>query len=209
MHYSHVYFCVIITSLMNCFVAHTSHIPLGGNNKFKSLAVDDEQTKFQELSAEFSHFNRPRVTVKRAKEIFSTAINPEKLINQQEKFFGNTLLMDAIAKENSKVAEYLLTVPGLNPNIQNKAGETALILATKRQLPSVVKGLLNLGADVAKQDKFGTALYWTRYFHNPEIQKMLMGARTPQMIEEMIAQQSLSRGITPLIEAPEEPEEKE
>lgn len=188
--------------------AHASQLSLSGNNKFRSLAAEDEQEKFQNLSAEFSYFNRPPVKLQRAKEIFETAINPEKLINQQEKFFGNTLLMDAISKKNVKVAEYLLKQPGLNPDVQNRAKETALILATKRGLATVVQKLIDLGADVAKKDKFGTALYWSQY-GPAEIRQMLLKARTPTMIEEMIIQESLSRGITPITEASEEAEEKE
>ena len=71
---------------------------------------------------------------------------------------GSDALMLAISARQAKIAKKCLSLP-FNLAAKNEAGKTAYLLAAEFNLPQVMTGLANQGADVTAQDKKGaTAL---------------------------------------------------
>ena len=72
-------------------------------------------------------------------------------------------IIDAVIDNDlPKVKE--LIASGADMNLQNKCGETALILATKEGYFNIVKELVEAGADVNLKDDYGmTALILSRW----------------------------------------------
>jgi ankyrin repeat protein len=63
-------------------------------------------------------------------------------VNEQKRLMGTTPLMMAIIMKNHEIIQYLLTVPGIDVNIQDYSGSTALIRAVKSNSKQEVRVLL-------------------------------------------------------------------
>lgn len=75
-----------------------------------------------------------------AKRELERGLSPNALSEQ-----GQTALFLAIREDSPRVAELLLAWPGTDLNLQNKAGETPLMIAALRGNLDLVKRLLALG----------------------------------------------------------------
>lgn len=82
-------------------------------------------------------------------------------------------LIDYVKLGNiTKVQE--LIAQGVDLNVQDEYGYTALIWAASYSNPDIAKVLLNAGADdeITDVDKHN-ALYWANYYGHPEIIELL------------------------------------
>jgi len=85
-------------------------------------------------------------------------------VNAQDKM-GYTPLMLACKAANEEMARLLLRVPGIDLDLQNRRGFTALMIATTRHwmgtftLTNLVRDLLDRGADVSVQDEGGRTVW--------------------------------------------------
>ena len=79
-------------------------------------------------------------------------------VNKQDRS-GFAALMQACANEHTHVALALLNVDGIEVDLVNVVGETALHYASKKGMTEVVEELIKKDADVNKQNNYGnTAL---------------------------------------------------
>ena len=91
---------------------------------------------------------------------------------------GRTALMsEGVSPPGPSIAKLLLEA-GANPNLQDKAGNTALFLASQNGFETNVRLLLEMGADRDLQNKEGqTALFCASHRNRPEIVALLLDAR--------------------------------
>lgn len=156
------------------------------NSKFISLAAIPELT-FENVYNSFAFYGQTPSQIEHVKALFGTADHPEQLINQQDVYSGNTLVMATIGKY-PVIAAFLMQQPGFKPNIQNKEQETSLLIAIKKQDPHSVKTLIELGADITIKDRVGwSALDWAFCYSSPQIspiREILSRAQTPDIIAQ-------------------------
>lgn len=67
----------------------------------------------------------------------------------------NKLLVQAAAQGKERLALSLLTLPGIKPSAQDKAGKTALHYAAEKGLTDLAKALVTQGADLQRVDSQG------------------------------------------------------
>ncbi|MBA3954066.1 ankyrin repeat domain-containing protein [Candidatus Dependentiae bacterium] len=79
----------------------------------------------------------------------------KKGVNPHVTTGGTFPLLAASEKGHTDMVELLLNVPGVNPNAQDKAGQTALIYACNLGHNSIVKLLIEKKANLNLQDKLG------------------------------------------------------
>jgi ankyrin repeat protein len=82
----------------------------------------------------------------------------------------NSFLHYCIINNNYEITEYLLD-KGINSNIQNKNGETALLMASRKGYFRFVKLLLQYGAnpDIYEKNGQDSPLLWASYYGHLEI----------------------------------------
>ena len=117
----------------------------------------------------------------------------DKLIKLMENKVENTINKELLKKLNlieeskngHKETVELLLNSGADPNIQNKFGQTALIMASCEGHTEIIELLLNSGADPNIQNKFGrTALYCASCKEYKEIVELLLKANADPNIQD-------------------------
>jgi ankyrin repeat protein len=100
--------------------------------------------------------------------LLAHSANPDSLNHE-----GSTPLLEAVAEENTRVAELLLR-HGANPNIRNSHLDSALSWAVYKDNTDLVRTLLDNGADPLLQDRDGeTALAFAK---SERVRKLLRHA---------------------------------
>ena len=95
-------------------------------------------------------------------------------VNKQDKD-GYTALIGACYEKHADVALALLNVDGIEVDLVNVIGETALHRASHQGMLAVVKKLIEKRADVNKQNEDGyTALIWACVFNHADIALALL-----------------------------------
>ena len=93
---------------------------------------------------------------------------------------GNTILHFVVSHHRSDIRQIvaqMLIDAGVNVNVQNEKGRTALIFATKWNYIEIVQMLIDAKADLDIQDEIGnTALHYAAEYYRPEIAQMLIDA---------------------------------
>lgn len=88
---------------------------------------------------------------------------PQEFINKQDDFSGSTLLHYAASYKNG-AAMLLLLERGADPNIKDKLQETPLMKVSGSTYFQSI--LINHGADINSQDRFGFTLFHKLVQHN-------------------------------------------
>jgi len=105
-----------------------------------------------------------------------------KLDWQDEEGFnqGNTILHWVASDHRTEIRQIIakmLIDAGVDVNVQNEKGRTALIFATKWNYIEIVQMLIDAKADLNIQDEIGnTALHYAVEYYRPEIALMLIDA---------------------------------
>ena len=76
-------------------------------------------------------------------------------VNAQDRLLGDTPLIKAVSGNHLGVARILLNA-GANPNYQNQADVSALVLAALKGQTGMVRLLLDHGADLRSVDRYGS-----------------------------------------------------
>ncbi|MFC1669874.1 ankyrin repeat domain-containing protein [Spirochaetota bacterium] len=114
--------------------------------------------------------------------------------------FGNTLLMEAVARSQVEIIKYLLS-RGANINAVNDHGNGALMIASSIQTdesPWILKYIIKKGAKIDNQDKTGwTALMNAAYRGNGDSLEILIGSGADLHLKNKKGETALSLARNP------------
>ncbi|WP_422389234.1 ankyrin repeat domain-containing protein [Cardinium endosymbiont of Tipula unca] len=134
------------------------------NNTSESTNYDYNTSKRKNTDATDGDIKRPK-------------LGPEISINLQDGK-GNTLLHAAVHKGLMEKVDQLLQFPGIDPNIENDDGKTALQLASTNNYAMVMLLLeiVNGSLDVNKKGENKVRiLHWATYCKFPHVVELLLG----------------------------------
>lgn len=134
--------------------------------------------------------------LKRKLSSFKTYVSatPEVINHQADDYFNQTLLFAAIDLKLPNWCEFILTLEGVNINLQSKLGMTPIHMAIERNLRSVVKMLAQReDVDINKPNKeLITPLHFAAHFGDMEITKLIVDTPGCELNKKD------QRGYTPL-----------
>lgn len=93
---------------------------------------------------------------------------------------GNTPLISSVNSPDYLGKFYFLLENGAQPNLQNKNGRTALYYAIAYRNEAAVKKLLELGADLNKQDRLGRTPFWGFEIAGQDVERMYNSYRVEE-----------------------------
>lgn len=120
----------------------------------EQLTKEASLIKTQEIEKDlpdFKQFNKLVHAIEKRKiKLFESLVNSnqnfDRIINKQDVSTGNSLLIYAVIHNVKHIVELLL-LRGIDPNIQNSFGDTALHLAYKMNSTGIVNTLIEFCAD--------------------------------------------------------------
>jgi len=126
---------------------------------------------------------------------------PNININYTEPNMGMTPLILSIITKNPEIVKILLTA-NANPNIKDKVGRTALILAAEEDVPlEIVKLLLGHNANINIRDISGkNALDYAQDYDRPQLR-----SKTDTNSKKIVSLLRFMQGSSQIVESANEP----
>ena len=148
-------------SIILMLFSHSSFSQISGHDALKAIKNDqydilkvflmqdvDPNALYDDAKVPLLHYSASYDKVAAVKLLINKGADIEMLYN------GRTPLMVAVRYENESATKYLLK-NGASINTKNDEGETAFILAAKKNYPDFLELLKNKGADIFLKDKKG------------------------------------------------------